>query len=535
MRNHRLIRRGGASYALAGLALLLMISTAIAQTSRGTVTGTVRDSSNAVIHSATVTITQADTNVSRKTTTNDSGIFRFDAVDLGTYTVAVVAPGFSSETKTGVIVQAAHIVDLDFSLKVGTAAQTVTVEASAAEIGLQTSEQTRGETLSTIAVQNLPLAGGDSLTLVQLTPGVALASGNSINQNGTLNFTANGQRPRGNNFMIDGVENNDISVTGPAFTITVPDAVTEVNVQTANYSAEFGRAGGAVINQITNSGTNAFHGSAAYVYTGSAFQTLNHTDVLAHRIRPPRAVENIPDFTIGGPVIIPGLYNGHDKTFFFGAAQWDRFFGSTTANVRAPIEPTAGFNGVDLLQALAPSCPNAALYLKALGSVRGVFDPSGGTNTNIPLSVPSAVGTCNGSTRAGMVMRTGLFGRSEAQSSLDNNHLVRIDHTVSSKQNMSFRWLYDSSITGPSLNNLPGFDRNFTGLTMNGLFSDTYMINPRATNEFRFNYGRIGFNFPLAATDSFHSTLANYGISGVTGFGGATNIPQFRYANNWQY
>src|SRR2546423_12528482 len=100
---------------------------------------------------------------------------------------------------------------------------------------------------------------------------------------------------------------------------------------------------------------------------------------------------------------------------------------------------------------------------------------------------------------------------------------------------MSFRWLYDSSITGPSLNNLPGFDRNFTGKTMNGLFSDTYMISPRWTNEFRFNYGRIGFNFPLAATDAFHSTLPNYSGLGVTGIGGTTNIPQFRYANNWQY
>jgi hypothetical protein len=507
--------------------LLLLAGMAAAQTSRGTLTGTVTDSTGAVISNAKVTITQQGTNVTRTTTSNSSGIYRFDAVDLGTYTVATQATGFATERKTGVEVESARTTDVNFSLKVGSTQETVTVEASAAEIALQTSEQVRGETLSKTSIENLPIAGGDSLTLVQLAPGVALASGNSINQNGTLNFVANGQRPRGNNFMIDGIENNDISVTGPAFTISVPEAVTELNVQTADFSAEFGRSGGAVINQVTNSGTNKFHGTAAYVYTGSAFRALSQNDILAQRTRPPRAVENIPDFTFGGPVIIPGLYNGHNKTFFFTEAQWDRLYGSTTANIRVPDAA-----GVALLQSLAGSCPNAALYLKALGPLQG--NPAA-SPVGISLAVPSAVGTCNSSTRAGMVLTTGLLGRSEAFSNLDHNYLIRVDHTVSPKQTMSFRWLYDANKNGPGLNNLPGFDNNFVGDTMSGLFTDTYVINARWTNEFRFNYGRIGFNFPLAATDAFHATLANYSGLGVTGMGGATNIPQFRFANNWQY
>src|SRR5262249_20275209 len=162
-----------------------------------------------------------------------------------------------------------------------------------------------------------------------------------------------------------------------------------------------------------------------YVYTGSAFQALNRNDVLAHRTRPPRAVDNIPGFTFGGPVIIPKLYNGHNKTFFFAAAQWDRLYGSTTANIRLPDNA-----GVALLQSLAPACPNAPFYLKALGAVRG--DPTA-TPTSTSLAVPSAVGTCNGTNRAGMLLTTGIFGRSEAFSNLDNNHLVRVDHTASDK------------------------------------------------------------------------------------------------------
>src|SRR5262249_39932185 len=149
--------------------------------------------------------------VVRETTTNSVGFYRFDAVDLGVYIVAVTAPGFAVEDKSGVEISASKVTDIDFSLKVGSANEVVNVEASAAEIGLDTSQQTRSETFSTTSVQNLPVLLGDSLTLTQLAPGVSLASMNSINQNGNLNFIVDGQRPRGNNFMIDGVENNDIS------------------------------------------------------------------------------------------------------------------------------------------------------------------------------------------------------------------------------------------------------------------------------------------------------------------------------------
>ncbi|HZD93029.1 MAG TPA: carboxypeptidase regulatory-like domain-containing protein, partial [Candidatus Sulfotelmatobacter sp.] len=241
---------------LCGLLLLIVLcATAIAQTSRGTLTGTVTDISGAVISKATVKITERATGVTRQTTTNGAGIYRFDAVDLGNYTIAVQVAGFSGVSKNGIEIQASRVSNIDFQLKVGAAQETVMVEATGIEVALQTSEQVRSENFSARTIASLPLPGADSLTLAQLAPGISLASGNSINQNGTLNFSVNGQRPRGNNFMIDGVENNDISVTGPAFTITNSDAVQEFSVQTANFSAEYGRAGGAVFNQVTKSGT----------------------------------------------------------------------------------------------------------------------------------------------------------------------------------------------------------------------------------------------------------------------------------------
>jgi len=141
-----------------------LISCVLGQTSRGTITGTVTDSTGALVSKATVKITETNTNVSRQTTTNEVGIYRFDAVDLGVYTVSVSASGFATENLTGVDVQAAHTLSLNFALKVGTANEVVTVEASGIEVALQTSEQVRGANFSTQSITTLPVAGGDSLT-----------------------------------------------------------------------------------------------------------------------------------------------------------------------------------------------------------------------------------------------------------------------------------------------------------------------------------------------------------------------------------
>src|SRR5262249_7542044 len=213
------------------------------------------------------------------------------------------------------------------------------VEASAAEVALQAAEQVRSAHISSRAISNLPLINLDSLTLAMTAPGVVVSPNGNINQNGTLVFTVNGQRPRGNNFLIDGVENNDISVTGPAYHNNNPDAVEEVNVQTSNFTAEFGRAGGGIINQVTKSGTNSLHGTAVYAYTGNVFKALNYNQKVGGLTRPPRNVHNIPWFTIGGPVVIPHLYNGKSKTFFFCAAQWDREYGKATTNIRISTAP----------------------------------------------------------------------------------------------------------------------------------------------------------------------------------------------------
>src|SRR5205807_361781 len=199
--------------------LVLMNGTAVAQTSRGTLTGVITDPTGAAVVTATVTITHLDTNVKRQTTTNDAGVYRFDAVDLGTYSLSVQKTGFRTHDTTGVAIQAAHTTDIDVRLEVGATSEVVKVEASSFEVELQTSEQVRGANFSENTVGNLPITGADSLTLAQLLPGVAVLNhriANYINQDGTFAFPVNGPRPGRTNLTIDQLDDNDLLTTRPA-------------------------------------------------------------------------------------------------------------------------------------------------------------------------------------------------------------------------------------------------------------------------------------------------------------------------------
>src|SRR5260370_29886442 len=194
--------------------LVLMNGTAVAQTSRGTLTGVITDPTGAVVVTATVTITHLDTNVKRQTTTNDAGVYRFDAVDLGTYSLSVQKTGFRTHDTTGVEIQAAHTTDIDVRLEVGAASEVVKVEASSFEVELQTSDQVRGANFSENTVSSLPITGLDSLTLAQLLPGVAVfyqSIANSLNQGRHVSFFLDGHGPRANKLIIFVVVENQHS------------------------------------------------------------------------------------------------------------------------------------------------------------------------------------------------------------------------------------------------------------------------------------------------------------------------------------
>src|SRR5215472_3917063 len=241
-------------------AFAMLAATTFAQTSRGTVTGIVTDSSSATVPNAAVELRSSSTGVVRPTQTNGAGLYRFDAVDPGTYEVTVTAAGFKESKTNPFEVAAAQVASIDVKLEIGSQASVVEVTAEA--VSLQVDSPVRSSTISTKEIDELPVSNRNAVSLALNVPGVSTSR---FGVGGTGSFSVNGSRNRSNNFLIDGTENNDISVAGQAFQITLPDLVAEASVQTSNFDAEFGRAGGAVVNVITKSGTNEYHGTLSWL------------------------------------------------------------------------------------------------------------------------------------------------------------------------------------------------------------------------------------------------------------------------------
>ncbi|HWW74908.1 MAG TPA: carboxypeptidase regulatory-like domain-containing protein, partial [Pyrinomonadaceae bacterium] len=506
-------------------------ATGHAQTSRGTVSGTVTDPAGAVVSGAAVELVNKATNFKREGTTNDSGIYRFDAVDLGTYDLTIRARGFRPLTNTGVQVQANQVATIDSQLEIGTEQVVVDVTASSGELLLQKTEPVRGGNFSTTQVTALPISTLNPYDLGRLLPGVVTATGGSQFGNASQ-FSINGQRPRGNNYLIDGTENNDISVTGPANQINNEDAIAEVSVQTGLFSAEFGRAGGGVFNVITKSGSNDYHGTLRWLLLSQRFNALTNNDRLSGLTKPSVFTENVFGGTFGGPLPLPhfgeggpAVESGKDRTFFFFGLQYDRF--RSTTNFGPFRVPTA--NGVAQSRALFPAGtnPRVDLYLDAIGAARGVTS----LNTIALGTGPNGAGA---SVARGSI-ETGLIGISAPSISNDRQWVTRVDHKISNAHQLAFRYTDDDQIFPATAMNSPFFTRDFAGKSRNFLVTHTWVMNPTLTNELRVSpYGLIDFTFPISPGDPpLAFTLPNIAISGLSAVGIATNIPQFRTAKNY--
>src|SRR6266481_3065056 len=253
---------------LSGLILALIISavctlfaaSALSQgIATGSISGTVADPSGAVVPGAKVTATSNATNTATTATTSGDGLFGLRSLPPGTYKVTIEAPNFRTAVLDKIEVFASRDTDLGTAkLELGKIGETVQVEGAAPIIEASTSQVTT--TFDRKEVADLPLSGGfDALTL--FIPGVADSGDSSFSNSNGASFSSNGLRGRSNNFQIDGQSNNDNSVAGPSIFLGNQDALDEVSVITDNFSVEYGRASGSVVNYVTKSGTNDFHGS----------------------------------------------------------------------------------------------------------------------------------------------------------------------------------------------------------------------------------------------------------------------------------
>jgi hypothetical protein len=387
----------------------------------------------------------------------------------------------------------------------------VTVEAGAAQ--LQTDSGELSGSISTAEIAKLPINSLNPIDLVLTQPGVTSVENRDSFTNGS-GFSANGLRPRANNFLIDGFDNNDQGIGGQALQPNNVEAIKEVTVLKNSYAPEFGRGGASVTNVIYKNGTNNFHGSLWERYTGSALNALTSEEKRSGLTAKPRDVDNTFGFAVGGPLI-------KNKLFLFGSSQWHRIYGSETGSELSI--PTA--QGVANLQAISATTPNAAVLLNSLGG----------------LVAQNQTGTINVGTRAGCgapgspcLIPIGQLTRTTTQQNPSYEFVVRGDYQMNDKNTFSARYIGTQSTLTPDLfanpSALPSQDTFQGGPARNLGAYWTHVFSASKVNEARFTFQQIDFTFGLLSTNavSLGPNLSVAGFSGTSFGGTSSTFPQGR-------
>src|SRR5467141_3673414 len=360
-----------------------------AQSDRGTIAGTVLDSSGGVVANAAVTVTSTETGASYSATSGPTGGFRVQDVRVGTYDVSVSAPGFRIEKKTGVVIQVNSTASLEFSLQAGNVTETLTVVADAPAIQTETSEI--GTVVGTRQIEELPLAlngtGQSHLRSVEsfvfLTPGtVGPGTFSDSASSGIFESKISGGQNLGTEVILDGASITHAEL-GPTFDENAPsvEAISEFKITTSTISAEFGRTSGGVESFTTKSGTNSYHGAAFDLLHNDKLNAVPWNNISNGSNVKPRDHQNDYGGSFGGPVRVPKLYNGHDKTFFFFS--WEQYRnnqgGTQPTTLPTDAERTGDFSAL-LGPALTTGGANPQPILNPCDGTKvfqgQIFDPS---------------------------------------------------------------------------------------------------------------------------------------------------------------
>ncbi|MEW6735472.1 MAG: carboxypeptidase regulatory-like domain-containing protein [Acidobacteriota bacterium] len=505
------------------LLLAVMSVDAPAQSVTSGLSGTVMDEQQAVIPGATVTVRNQETNATRSTVTDSEGRFRLSNLPVGTYEMIVEQKDFARYIRSPITLTLNQQASADVVLQPVATQEVVTVSADVELINKSNAEV--GVRFDQRRISELPLSPNRNvLNLVLSAPGVSqLSSGNSGFAAGGVTFSVNGMRTRSNNFMIDGQDSNDPSITGLQQPLNNPDLIQEVRLITNQFLPEFGRAAGSVVNIVTKSGTNEFHGSAFFFHNDNNFNARSNLDKAlvkgkAKFSEAPFRVENQFGGTFGGPII-------KDRTFFFGSVQgWtDRQLGSGSTINGVPTE-----EGRQILQQMAGGRPQVAALLRFLPAAQSPIGKTaalkvGGQTFQIPLG--------------------SLSGASSIK--FDNSQFsVRIDHRFNDKHTLGGRYLWnDQETSGNGQATPPGLTTVVPSRQQAATVNFTSILTPKLFNELRFSYQRFG-SITTAADPSSQEIpsieIAELGLTGFnaaasrTAIGLAVNLPQFRFNNTYQ-
>ncbi len=490
------------------LALMMFLFSAVlpvtllAQTA--TMSGTITDSSGAVVSDAQITVRNVATNVSRTANSSGAGAYAITNLEVGAYEVTVKKNGFKSFHLPSVELTVAQVLKVDAALLPGATSEEVTVRGdSVAPIDLETSQVSN--LVDQQQMKSLPLITRDPYSLVLLSPGT------SQTNSGLGGFTVNGSRERNNNFLLDGVDNNDTSVPGiPDGVLAAnPDSTQEFRIITNNFNAEYGRNTGAIIEVVTKSGTNAFHGGA-YEFGrwngfGGARDWFNPAiDSSGAKTRMNPYVRNQFGYSIGGPII-------KNKTFFFFNEEFDRF--RTTLTNTATV-PTQSFkNGVfnyttTDLNSASPQFGQQVTVPVDLTSA-GANNGAGGapldpTMQNVFALFPNPT-VENGDGFTGTL----FFPSSSQQNSY--NTIAKIDHHFTDRETLSLRYGYDHFVDPNPFHNdiLPGNVGGVSEKAINQGLSAilTSTLTNNIVNSFNFGWNRIYSNFTCTGLSTLDSVI----------------------------
>ena len=490
MTNGRSWFRGVRTVALV-FAIAILPEVVRAQTA--SVNGTVTDPSGAVVPAATVSVANEATNAARSIQTGETGTYSISNLSPGTYDITISKDGLKTVKFSGVVLTVDQALTLDARLEVSAAAVTVTVEGTNI-IPIDTTDAQVSNIVDQKQIEALPLILRDPYQLVLLTPGATYTN------TGTLGFSINGGRDRNNNFQLDGTNNNDPGVPGTGLVILNPDATEEFRVISNSYLPEFGRNSSAVIDIITRSGTNNFHGD---VYYFGRWNALGARDFFNPSDTGPQSpyVRNTYGASIGGPVI-------KNKLFYFFNFEGNRFATATTTVATVPdaafktgvftyVDPTAGAVNVNVS---TPGAPNNVFGL--------ALDPQ---TQKILNFYPAA----NGPAVVQGVSSQLFFADTDLNSA--SNYLAKVDYVITPRNTVSVRYLAnDARDNGASTNVLPGIGgAASTGFTqsLNGHLAT--VLSPTKQNDFYASGNRSFQTF----TCNGASTIDGLSLSGVDPFG----------------
>ena len=456
-------RLSGRAVTLTALLVLAAIP-CLGQTEAATISGRVADPTGAVVPGAAVQLQSAERGTLQGTTTNSNGIYVFPAVQPGVYHITVRKEGFHQVDYVGLTANTQAHIEQNFRLQVGSVTESVTVRADA--VNVNTTDAAVSTVIDHKFVESMPLNGRSFQDLLTLAPGVALiGNGGGVGESGEI--TVNGQRTEANYFTVDGVSATNgppdpfffgvgagyagstpaQTALGTTQSIVSIDALQEFRATTSTYSAEYGRTPGGQFSFTTRSGTNGWHGSAYDYFRNDALDANNW---FLDQLGQPKEKERQNDFggTLGGPIVIPGLYNGKDKTFFFFSYEGLRLW--TPQGVQTVAVPDA------TLRKTAPA---------ALQPILNAF----------PVANQGEDGLNDG---------LGIYSAGVSNPATIDSISARVDHTFNDRVKVFGRYA-----NTPTVSSFYGDSLKFSNVANNRPLTvgATVMVSSRQTNELRFN------------------------------------------------